>query len=149
MLQYTRHAWHEDEAWYNAALQVCEDYEEGRLWYSAADYKKWLAYAEKQQLDPDTDVCAERRRMERLWLRPLSRVPKQQYLHLAKDMVASPIIDSTRPRKKYYFNGARAVAPKEHTLVWVVDRIQRQEAVRNALRWLIVKSGGERPTSMT
>jgi hypothetical protein len=28
-------------------------------------------------LDPNTDVCAERRKMEHLWLRPLSRVPKQ------------------------------------------------------------------------
>jgi hypothetical protein len=77
MLQYTRHAWQEDEACYNAALQVCEDYEEGRLWYSAADYKKWLASVEKHQLDPNINVHAERRRMERLWLRPLSQVPKQ------------------------------------------------------------------------
>jgi hypothetical protein len=43
----------------------------------AADYKKWLAYAKKHQLDPNTNVRTERRRMERLWLRPLSQVPKQ------------------------------------------------------------------------
>ena len=29
MLEYTRHAWHEDEACYKAALQVCSDYEDG------------------------------------------------------------------------------------------------------------------------
>jgi hypothetical protein len=29
MLEYTRHAWHEDEACYEAALQVCNDYEDG------------------------------------------------------------------------------------------------------------------------
>ena len=34
MLEYIRHAWHEDEACYEAALQVCSDYEDGRLWYS-------------------------------------------------------------------------------------------------------------------
>jgi hypothetical protein len=31
MLEYTRHAWHEDEACYEAALQVCSDYEDGTL----------------------------------------------------------------------------------------------------------------------
>ena len=39
MLQYTQYAWQEDEVYYNATLQVCEDYEEGRPWYSTADYK--------------------------------------------------------------------------------------------------------------
>jgi hypothetical protein len=87
--------------------------------------------------------------MEWLWLTPLSRVPKQQYLHLAKDMAARPVMDGRQPLQKYYFDGARAVAPKKHTLAWVVDRIQRREAIRNALRWLIVKSREERPTSMT
>jgi hypothetical protein len=149
MLQYTRHAWQEDEACYNAVLQVCKDYEEGRLWYSATDYNKWLTYAEKHQLDSNTNVRAERRRMERLWLRPLSQVPKQQYLDLANDMAARHLVDGRRPQQKYFFGGARAVAPKKHTLAWVVDWIQRREAVRNVLRWLIVKSGGERPTSMT
>jgi hypothetical protein len=37
MLEYTRHACQEDDACYNAALQICKDYEEGMLWYSEAD----------------------------------------------------------------------------------------------------------------
>jgi hypothetical protein len=45
MLEYTRHAWQEDDAGYNVALQICKDYEEGTLWYSAVDEKKWRAYA--------------------------------------------------------------------------------------------------------
>ena len=98
ILEYTQHAWQEDEACYNTALQVCEDYEEGRLWYKAANYKKWLAYASKHHLDSNTNVRTEWRRMEWLWLRPLSRVPKQQYLQLAKDMVARPIVDGRRPQ---------------------------------------------------
>jgi hypothetical protein len=69
--------------------------------------------------------------MEWLWLRPLSRVPKQQYLHLAKDMAARHVVDGRRPRQKYYFDGARSIAPKKHTLAWMVDRIQRREVVRN------------------
>jgi hypothetical protein len=28
------------------------------LWYSAADQKKWQAYAQKRELDPNTDVRA-------------------------------------------------------------------------------------------
>jgi hypothetical protein len=45
MLEYSRHAWHEDEACYKAALQVCSDYEDGTLWYSERDYKRWLNHA--------------------------------------------------------------------------------------------------------
>jgi hypothetical protein len=40
MLEYTRHAWHEDEACYKAVLQVCNDYEDGTLWFSETDYKR-------------------------------------------------------------------------------------------------------------
>jgi hypothetical protein len=39
MLEYTRHAWHEDEACYEAVLQVCSDYEDDTLWFSETDYK--------------------------------------------------------------------------------------------------------------
>jgi hypothetical protein len=45
MLEYTHHAWQEDDACYNAVLQIYKDYEGGILWYSAADQKKWRAYA--------------------------------------------------------------------------------------------------------
>jgi hypothetical protein len=37
MLEYNRHAWQEDDACYNTALQICKDYEDGMLWYSAAN----------------------------------------------------------------------------------------------------------------
>jgi hypothetical protein len=47
MLEYTRHAWHEDEACYEAVLQVCSDYEDGTLWFSETDYKRWLNHAQK------------------------------------------------------------------------------------------------------
>ena len=42
MLEYTQHAWHEDEACYEAALQVCSDYEDKMLWFSERDYQRWL-----------------------------------------------------------------------------------------------------------
>jgi hypothetical protein len=41
MVEYTRHAWQEDDACYDATLQICKDYEEDMLWYSEADQKKW------------------------------------------------------------------------------------------------------------
>jgi hypothetical protein len=34
-------------------------------------------------------------------------------------------------------------------LAWVVDQIQRREAVRNVFRWLTVRSEGQEPQSMT
>jgi hypothetical protein len=95
MLEYTRHAWHEDEACYKTALQVCSDYEDGMLWYSERDYKRWLNHAQKHQLDPNINTRPYRRRMERLWLRPLSRVSKKQYLKLAKKTAARPIEEGT------------------------------------------------------
>jgi hypothetical protein len=149
MLEYTRHAWHEDEACYEAALQICSDYEDGMLWYSEKDYKWWLNHAQKHQLDPSIDTRPYRRRMERLWLRPLSRVPKKQYLKLVKKTAARPIEEGMRPRQKYFFDQAASLTSKKKMLAWVVDRIQRREAVQNAFRWLIVRSEGREPQSMT
>jgi hypothetical protein len=77
MLEYTRHAWHEDEACYEATLQVCSDYEDSTLWFNERDYKRWLNHAQKHQLDLNINTRPYRRRMERLWLKPLSRVPKK------------------------------------------------------------------------
>jgi hypothetical protein len=100
-------------------------------------------------LDPNIDTRPYRRRMERLWLRPLSRVPKKQYLKLAKKTAACPIEDGTRPRQKYFFDQAGSLTPKKKTLVWVVDRIQCKEAVQNTFWWLTVRSKGREPQSMT
>ena len=47
MLEYTRHAWHEDGTWYEATLQVCSDYENGTLWFSERDYKRWLNHTQE------------------------------------------------------------------------------------------------------
>jgi hypothetical protein len=87
--------------------------------------------------------------MERLWLRPLLRVPKKQYLKLAKKMAARPIEQGTRSCQKYFFNLATSLTLKKKTLAWVVDRIQRREAVRNAFWWLTVCSEGQESQSMT
>ena len=149
MQEYTRHAWHEDEACYKAALQVCSDYEDGTLWFSERDYKQWLQHARKHQLDPNINTRPYRRRMEQLWLRPLSRVSRNLYLKLAKKMAACPIKKGTRPRQRYFFNQAGSPFPKKKTLAWVVDQIQCKEAIWNAFHWLTVRSEGREPQSMT
>jgi hypothetical protein len=87
--------------------------------------------------------------MERLWLRPLSRVPKKQYLKLTKKTAARPIEEGMRPHQKYFFDQAASLTPKKKRLAWVVDQIQRRETVRNAFRWLTVRSKGREPQSMT
>jgi hypothetical protein len=130
-------------------LQVCGDYEEGMLWFSERDYKRWLNHAQKHQLDPNIDTRPHRRRMEWLWLRPLSRVSKKQYLKLTKKTAARPIGEGTRPLQKYFFNLVASLTPKKKTLAWVVDWIQLREAVWNAFRWLTVRSEGREPQSMT
>ena len=129
MLEYTRHAWHEDEACYKAALQVCNDYEDNTLWYSERDYKRWLNHAQRHQLDPNIDTRLYRRRMYVLWLKPLSRVPKKQYLKLTKKTAAHPIEEGMRPCQKYFFDQAASLTPKKKMLSWVVDQIQHREAV--------------------
>ena len=144
MVDHTRHAWHRDEECYEAVLQVCSDYESGFLWFSKEDEKKWRDYASKHSLDVTVDVRAGRKRMEKNWLRPLSRIPARQYLRVAKDLAAQPVQGGSRATQKYYFNGNNSPNPPKETLAWVADRMQRREAVRNALRWLIVKDR-ERP----
>jgi hypothetical protein len=64
-------------------------------------------------------------------------------------MAARPIEQGTQPRQKYFFNLAAFLTPKKKTLAWVVDQIQRREAVRNVFRWLAVRSKGWEPQSMT
>jgi hypothetical protein len=66
------------------------------------------------------------------------RVPKKQYLKLAKKMAARPIEQDMRPCQKYFFYLAASLTPKKKTLAWVVDRIQCRKAVWNAFRWLTV-----------
>jgi hypothetical protein len=67
-------------------------------------------------LDLNIDTHPYMRRMERLWLRPLSRVLKKQYLKLAKKMAARPIKQGMQPRQKYFFNLAASLTPKKKTL---------------------------------
>jgi hypothetical protein len=100
-------------------------------------------------LDPNIDTRPYRRRMERLWLRPLSRIPKKQYLKLAKKTEARPIEEGTCPCQKYFFDQAASLTPKKKTLTWVVDQIQHKEVVRNAFWWLTVRSEGRESQSMT
>jgi hypothetical protein len=64
-------------------------------------------------------------------------------------MAARPIEQGMRPRQKYFFNLVASLTPKKKTLVWVVDRIQRREAVWNVFRWLTVCSKEREPQSMT
>jgi hypothetical protein len=53
-----------------------------------------------------------------------------------------------RPRQKYFFDHVASLTPKKKMLAWVVDRIQRRKAVRNALRWLTIRFEGWEPQSM-
>ena len=116
MLEYTRYAWHEDEACYRTTLQVCSDYEDGTLWYSEKDYKRWLQHIGKHQLDPNINTRPYRKKMYVLWLRPLLRVSKKQYFKFVKKTAACPIKEGIQPRQRYFFDQAASQTPKKKTL---------------------------------
>ena len=90
-----------------------------------------------------------RRRIERLQLRPLSKVPKKQYLKLTKKTTARLIKESMQRCQKYFFILTASLTLKKKTLAQVVDQIQYKEALRNAFWWLTVCFEGRELQSMT
>ena len=84
--------------------------------------------------------------MEKNWLLPLTRIPAEQYLHVAKDLAAKRVQRGSRVTQKYYFNGNNCSNPLKETLAWVADRMQHREGVRNAL---IVKDKKHTPNTIS
>ena len=74
---------------------------------------------------------------------------KEAVPQACKKMAARPIKEGTQPRQNYFFDQSASQTPKKKTLAWVVDRIQRREAIRNAFRWLTIRLEGREPQSMT
>lgn len=149
MHDLTIHAWNPRRECYEAILQVCKDYEDGHLFYSKEEEKKWKAFADKNNLDPTVDVREHRKRMTMYWLRPLNVVPQSAYLRLVKSCAAKPVgEDSRRPRQSYYFHAIKDASRDPRTIAGAVDRIMRQEAVANITRWLMVSNKECSPNSM-
>lgn len=149
MQDLTHHAWNPSSECFDAILQVCKDYEDGLLFYSKEEEKKWKELARKKNLNPNVDIRPKRQPMTQNWLRPLSRVPDSYYLQLAKSSAANPVgEDGRRPRQAYYFNGVKDRNPESRTVAGVVERIVRREAARNTIRWLMVDNNECSPNSM-
>ena len=133
MIDYTRHAWNEDEESYEALLQVCRDYEEGKLFFNKNVEDRWKKMAKKKNLDVVVDTNPKKKRMEKTWFRPLSRVSKENYLRVVKRMAAKEVVNGKRGSQEYYFNNASAAKPSKGTVAYAVDRLQRKDAVRNQI----------------
>ena len=56
MQDLIHHAWNLSSECFDAILQVCKDYEDGLLFYSMEEEKKWKELARKKNLDPNADV---------------------------------------------------------------------------------------------
>jgi hypothetical protein len=149
MQDLTRHAWNLSDDCFEAIICICKDYEDGLLFYSKKEEKKWKQYAQKKELDPNVDVRPKRKVMTQNWLRPLSRIPDSYYLQLVQSCTAKPLgTNGQRPCQEYYFNGVDDKNPQRHTIAFAVDRFQREEAVMNIIRWLMVDNKESSPNSM-
>ena len=105
------------------------------LFYSKEKEKKWKELARKKNLNPNVDVRSKRQPMAQNWLRPLSRVPDLYYLQVAKSCATNPVgEDGRRPHQAFYFIGVKDRNPNARTIVGLVERIMRREAVINAIR---------------
>ena len=129
-------------------LQVCKDYEERKLFFSKEVEMKWKKKARTANLDQTVDESERRRKMVQSWFRPLTKVSRENYIRLAKQMEATNVIEGRRESQKYYFNGTISKIPVKGTLSYVVDRLQRKDVVRNQIQFLMVQAGDETPSSM-
>jgi len=66
MVEYTRLAWQENEATYQAVLQVSLDYENKIPWYIKDDERKWKKYTNQKSLNVNVSVMEGTMKMERL-----------------------------------------------------------------------------------
>lgn len=79
LMDYTQHAWEDNELIYQAILQVWRHYKEGQLWLSKANQNTWRIYARKNNLDVsvDTRLPRNQKRMAMKWLRPITKNPEK------------------------------------------------------------------------
>ena len=72
------HVTHEDPVDVDAILKVCDDYEEGKTFYSEADANRWAEYSERVMTAPNTKKPV-RRQTTISWLRPLKGLSSGDY----------------------------------------------------------------------
>jgi hypothetical protein len=144
-----RHAWFPNEALYNGILGLCQDYDKGYLFLTENSEKQWLAMAERDGLNPNVDTRVKRPELTHTTLRPLNTLRDEDYLFLVQRCRAREVVDGVRLPQRYYFGRpSKTSIVKTDTMIAAADALQREQAVRNALRWLHVSARRVAPESM-
>ena len=129
------HVTHEETEDLDAILKVCEDYEEERTFYSEAEANRWAEYRERILTAPNTKKPT-RRQMTISWLRPLKGLSSGDYQLLC----SRAALGRGATRQQVYFHGYGRAQPHMMTLQDNAQRLKQRYAVRNALRYLNIKS---------
>ena len=119
----------------DAILKVCDDYEEGKTFYSEADANRWAEYSERVMTAPNTKKPV-RRQMTISWLRPLKGLSSGDYQLLC----SRAALRCGARRQQVYFEGYGRVHPSVTTLQDNAHRLKQRYAVRNVLRYLSIRS---------
>ena len=90
----------------DAILKVCDDYEEGKTFYSEVDANRWAEYSERVLTAPNTKKPA-RRQMTISWLRPLKGLSLGDYQLLC---LRAALVCGAR-RQHVYFEGIWPSSP--------------------------------------
>ena len=129
------HVTHEETKDLDSILKVCEDYEEERTFYSEAEANRWTEYWERILTASNTKKPT-RRQMTISWLRPLMGLSSGDYQLLC----SRAALGRGATRQQVYFHGYGRAQPHMTTMQDNAQRLKQRYAVRNALRYLNIKS---------
>ena len=121
---------------FEAMLALCIDYDTGRTQYSAADELRWQEYHRKLASAPNTKKPA-RKDMAISWLRPLKGLAPVDY----RQLCIKASTPRGRGRQWLFFAGyTRGRGKTKASLQKPASRLKERYAVRNALRYLSIKT---------
>ena len=130
------HVQQERDQDFEALMAVCTDYDTGRTQYFAVDELRWRKYERKLASAPNTKKPT-RKDMAISWLRPLKGLPATDYRRLCIK-ASTP---GGRGRQQLFFVGyTRGRGETKASLREHATRLKERYAVRNALRYLSIKT---------
>ena len=117
-------------------MVVCTDYDMGRIQYSSVNELHWREYERKLASAPNTKKPT-RKDMAISWLRPLKVLPATDYRRLC----IKALTPGGRGRQQLFFAGyTKGRGKTKASLREHAPRLKEQHVVRNALRYLSVKT---------
>ena len=133
---YLPHVHHASQDDWDAIMRVCRDYDQAYTHYSLGDAKRWKAYFAKIANDPTTKEPS-RLHFSISWLRPLIPLETADYRALCVQ-VSKP--EGDRAQQRTWFGAPKNTELAFRTVAYKAERVRKYYAVRNALRWLEVRT---------